>query len=286
MARRRVRVTIGRASRSLAPVLALALVLAALIGLSLGTLGGGGSILTVPTLLYAARFAPKQAIAASLLVVGATSLVGAMRHRAEGNVRLRVALIFGALSFVGAFGAARLSRYVSGEAQVVLLAVVMLAAAVSMLRPRPDAPAAPSDTRALAISPRVVLAALAVGMLTGLVGIGGGFLFVPALTVLGGLSMREAVGTSTAVIAINALGGLAGYRDQMDLPWGFLLLFTAVAIAGIVVGTRLVRHIPQAALRRAFAVFLLVVGAFMLWDKGRKLAARGAAPAAEASPSR
>jgi uncharacterized membrane protein YfcA len=248
----------------------LALLLALLIGLSLGILGGGGSILTVPTLLYVARMPAKQAIAASLLVVGVTSLVGAWRHSRIGNVRGRVAAVFGALSFVGAFTSARLSTRVSGEAQIVVLAVVMVAAALSMLRGRRE-DAVPAGAPVRAVSPAIVAAALGVGMLTGLVGIGGGFLFVPALALFARLPIKEAVGTSTLVIAINSAGGLAGYGAHVALPWAWLALFTAVSVAGIVAGTRLVPHIPQRTLRRAFAAFLIVVGSAMLWDKGRAL---------------
>ncbi|HEU4563673.1 MAG TPA: sulfite exporter TauE/SafE family protein [Gemmatimonadaceae bacterium] len=252
----------------------LALILAALIGLSLGLLGGGGSILTVPTFVYVLHFEPKTAIAMSLLVVGTTSFVGAVRHWQAGNLRPGIALAFGALSFAGAFAAARLAKYVSGEVQLVVLAVVMLAAAASMLRgARRDTPDT-APARAAVLSPAIILPALGVGMLTGLVGIGGGFLFVPALTLIARLPVKQAIGTSTLVIAINSLGGLAGYGGHVDVPWRFLALFTAVAIAGILAGAQLVRHVPQAALRRAFALFLLIVGSLMLYDRGRRLAQR------------
>jgi uncharacterized membrane protein YfcA len=260
---------------------ALALTLAALIGLSLGTLGGGGSILTVPTFVYVLGIQPKPAIAMSLLVVGATSLVGAWRHRAAGNVRTSTALLFGALSFAGSFGAARLATYVSGETQLVLLAAVMLAAAISMMRSarRSTEPGAPPAGRpARAVPPAVAVAALGVGMLTGLVGIGGGFLFVPALALLGRLPMKEAVGTSTLIIAINCAGGLVGYGGRVDVAWSPLLAFTAVAVVGVVVGSHLVSYIDQAALRRTFAVFLLAVGSWMLYDRGRTLATRRSRP--------
>jgi uncharacterized membrane protein YfcA len=253
----------------------LALALAAVIGLSLGLLGGGGSILAVPTFVYVLRFPPKQAIAMSLLVVQVMSLVGAYGHWRAGNLYARLALSFGLLSFLGSFTAARLSAFVSGEVQIALLGGVMLAAAVPMFRnvhaeERPHAED-PSPLLSHHLTPGVVVAALAVGLLTGLIGVGGGFLFVPALVLLGRVPIKPAVGTSSLVIAINSFGGLLGYGTHVAVPWRFLAAFTLVAVGGIMTGTRLVRHVRPVTLRRAFAVFLVVVGALMLYDKGRAL---------------
>lgn len=250
--------------------------LAALIGLSLGLMGGGGSILTVPILVYVLGFDPKLAIAMSLPVVGLTSLVGAIGHAAARNVDLRLAAVFGALAMAGAFAGARLAVFLTGATQLVVLAVVMLAAAVSMLRrPRRSsadpiaAPGAeqvtnPDQPRAMALS-ALIPVAIGVGLLTGIVGIGGGFLVVPALVVLGRVPMKQAVGTSLLVIAMNSLSGFAGYLGHFDIPWSFIASFTAVAIGGILAGTYLVRFVSQAALKRAFAVFLLLMAAFVLY---------------------
>ena len=241
------------------------LALAALIGLSLGLLGGGGSILTVPVFVYVFGFGAKTAIAASLPVVGATSLVGALGHRRAGNVALPVALVVGAVAMLGSYAGARLSSLVSGAFQLALLAVVMLAAAASMLRRPPnggDAPR-PEGARRWGL---LTLAALAVGVLTGLVGIGGGFLIVPALVLLAGMPMKQAVGTSLVVIAMNSASGFAGYLGRVELPWREMALFTVVAMAGILAGTRLVRLVSPAALRRGFALFLLVVGGLLLYQ--------------------
>jgi uncharacterized membrane protein YfcA len=248
----------------------LGLSLAALIGLSLGLLGGGGSILTVPIFVYVLGYAAKPAIAMSLPVVGATSLVGAIGHWRAGNVQLKVALIFGGVAMATAYLGARLAVFVSGTLQLTMLAIVMLAAAVAMLRSSMT-PAKALDEEQRAMSPALAMAAGAgVGLLTGLVGIGGGFLVVPALVVLGGLPMRQAIGTSLVVIALNSFAGFLGYMNQVTMPWGFVALFTAVAIAGILVGTWLVRYVSPRALKRAFAVFLLLIGALMLY---RNLAA-------------
>lgn len=242
--------------------------LAALIGLSLGLLGGGGSILTVPVFVYVLGFDPKLAIAMSLPVVGGTSLIGAVGHWKAGNVKLRIAALFGAVAMVGAYAGARLAIFLSGTLQLALLAIVMLAAAASMfLSARSDTrqsgqPAPESAPQSLAL---LLPVALSVGLLTGLVGIGGGFLVVPALVVLARVPMKQAIGTSLLVIAMNSASGLAGYLGQVRMPWGFVFAFTAVAAAGILAGAWLTRFVSQRALKRAFALFLLLMGAFLLY---------------------
>lgn len=243
--------------------------LAALMGLVLGTLGGGGSILTVPILVYVLGYDPKAAIGMSLAVVGVTSAVGALGHWHVGNVRLRSAAVFAGFAMAGTLLGTRLATLVSGTFQLTLFAVVMLLAAAVMLRgPRELAggAAVPADA---ARRPRPLLLTgldgAAVGSLTGLVGVGGGFLIVPALVALGGLPMHQAVGTSLVVIALNALAGFAGYLDQIAVDWTVMLAFTACAVAGIIAGSRLAGRIPARSLRRAFAVLLLLMGSFMLY---------------------
>ena len=245
-------------------MLILGYALAALIGLSLGLLGGGGSTLTVPVFVYVLGFEPKVAIAMSLPVVGATSLVGAMSHWRSGNVRVKTALLFGVVAMAGSYIAARfLAPLMSGSLQLALLAVVMLAAAVSMFRSAGRTGPAADGGQPLAL-PLLGLVALAVGAMTGIVGIGGGFLIVPALVVIGRVPMKEAIGTSLLVIAMNTASGYAGYAGQTTIAWGFLTGFTLIAIAGILAGSRLVRYVSQAQLKRAFAAFLIAIGAFVL----------------------
>jgi hypothetical protein len=246
---------------------ALAAVFAALIGLSLGLLGGGGSILTVPVFVYLLGFEPKEAIATTLAVVGVTSLFGAAGHWRAGNVNPRLAALFGVVAMGGTYLGARLAHHLSGAVQLTLFAVVMLAAAYFMSRPRPREPAAaPGDAAGRMPLGKVAAVGIGVGMLTGVVGVGGGFLIVPALVLLGRVPMRQAVGTSLLVIAMNSAAGFAGYWGRVEVRWGFLALFTAVAIAGILVGTRLSRSVPQQALRRAFAVLLVIVAGFILYQ--------------------
>ena len=258
----------------------LGFLLAALIGVTLGLLGAGGSILTVPVLVYVLGFSAKPAIAMSLPVVGTTSLVGAIRHWRAGNVQLRTAILFGLIAMVGSFAGARLAVLVTAGVQLTLLGIVMLGAAVSMLR-RPQGPpgTGEADEPGAVRRPLGVLAAtgFAIGLLTGLVGIGGGFLIVPALVVLARVPMKQAVGTSLVVIAMNSASGALGYAGQFDLPWRFLLGFTAVAILGILVGTHLVRFVSQGALRRAFALFLIGLGVLVLYQNRATFLSRGEA---------
>lgn len=246
----------------------LGFALAALIGLSLGMLGGGGSILTVPIFVYVLGFEAKEAIAMSLAVVGATSLFGAAGHWRAGNVNLRVAVIFGVVAMAGTYAGARLAVFFSGAAQLTLFALVMLLAAVFMFRdnaPRRTAGVTPAPDVPMPLV-LIVIEGLAVGVLTGLVGVGGGFLIVPALVLLGRVPMKQAIGTSLLVIAMKSFAGFIGYLGQVEVQWGFMAGFTAVAVIGILGGTWLVRFVPQHTLKRAFAVFLLVMGAFILYQ--------------------
>jgi len=248
--------------------------LAALVGLALGLLGGGGSVLTVPILVYALGFAPKTAIAMSLPIVGAISLVGGIHHWRAGNVRLASTFAFGVAAMAGAFAGARLGALLSGATQLVILAAVMFAGAASMFRggavaglePRTG----PRGTMALLLA-----AGAGVGVLAGLVGIGGGFLIVPALVLLAGLPMKQAVGTSLVVIAMNSAAGTLGHLGRVSLPWSFMAGFAAVATAGVLTGAALVKLLPHHRLQRAFAGFLMAVGLFILYQNH---AALGAGP--------
>lgn len=264
----------------------LGLALAALVGLTLGLLGGGGSILTVPIFVYVLGFAPKEAIAMSLAVVGTVSAFGAAGHWRAGNVNARVALVFGGVAMAGSYLGARLAVFFSGAAQLTLFAVVMLLAAFFMFRgPRTAESEASSadDAPATMTMPLglIVAQGLAVGVLTGLVGVGGGFLIVPALVLLGGVPMKQAVGTSLVVIVMNSAAAFSGYLGQVEVAWGLMGTFAAVAIGGILVGTHLVRFVPQTALKRGFAVFLVVMGSFILFQN-RAVFLPGPAPVADA----
>jgi uncharacterized protein len=242
-----------------------AIVPGVVIGAALGLLGGGGSILTVPIFVYVLGFAPMDAIAMSLAVVGVTSIVGSVGHLRHGNVSGRIALVFGVAAMAGTFAGTRLAAFVPGTAQLAIFGAVMLAAALFMYRgPRLSASeeaVTGSSGAALAL---VMVEAVAVGLLTGLVGVGGGFLIVPALVMLR-VPMRTAVGTSLVVIAMNCAVGFYGYLGRAHFAWDAMALVTAGTLPGIWIGTAAHQHVSQERLRRGFAVFLLAVGAFILY---------------------
>jgi len=245
--------------------LILVLALSVVIGLSLGVLGGGGSILTVPILVYVAGFEAKEAIAASLFVVGVTSAVSVFSHARGGRVMWRTGLIFGAAGMAGAFVGGLLGGHIPGQILLIAFAVMMVATSVAMLRGRKkksdDDPAPVKHELPLG---RVLLDGAVVGLITGLVGAGGGFLVVPALALLGGLPMSVAVGTSLVVITMKSFAGLAGYLTTVQLDWGITLGVTAAAIVGTLAGSKIAGRIPEAALRKAFGWFVLAMGTFVL----------------------
>lgn len=240
----------------------LTVLLAVVVGLSLGLLGGGGSILMVPLLVYVAGMDPKEAIAASLVVVGVTAAMSVVGHARAGRVRWRTGLIFGAAGMAGAFAGGLLGGLLPGALLLAGFAVMMVVTAVAMLRGRTDLDPARAHTE-LPIA-RVLLDGGVVGLVTGLVGAGGGFLVVPALALLGGLPMGVAVGTSLLVIAMKSFAGLAGYLTSVTLDWPFVAAITVAAVLGSVVGSRLVGRIPGEALQQAFGWFVLAMGAFVL----------------------
>lgn len=243
----------------------IALALAALVGVSLGLLGGGGSILTVPILTYVLGMDPREAIAASLFIVGTTSAVGAILHAKAGRVRWRTGLIFGAAGMAGGFLGGLVGGFIPGVVLMVLFAVMMVVTAVAMIRGRKSGGSA-TATDATPQLPlvRIVLDGLLVGVATGLVGAGGGFLVVPALNLLGGLPMAIAVGTSLLVIVMKSYAGLAGYLLTVRIDWPIVLAFTATAVLGSFVGSALAGRLPERALRRGFGIFVLVMGVFVL----------------------
>jgi len=246
------------------------------IGLSLGLLGSGGSIITVPVLVYLVGQPEKIAIAGSLGVVGAIALVGALQNAARGRVDWRSVAWFGLPGMVGTYAGAWLSGYVHGAVQLTVFALVMLAAAVMMFRRARYEPAAGSR-RPLA---KVVADGLAVGALTGFVGVGGGFLILPALVLLGGLGMHIAIGTSLAIIALNAFTGFAKHLHLLSLQgvsldWKVLGTIALIGAAGSVAGSHFASRIPQAALRRVFAVFLVAMALFILYESGPRALGQG-----------
>ncbi len=244
----------------------LVLLGALLVGLTLGLLGSGGSILTVPVLTLVIGQHEKVAIASSLAIVGGIAAVAAVRAWREGRVDGRSVLWFGLPGMVGSYGGAWMGGLVDGEVQLLAFAVLLLVAARSMLRPPAAAAAVGQGTRPVV---RIVADGLVVGAITGFVGVGGGFLIVPALGLLGGLPMATAVGTSLAIITLKSAAGFLKSAAVLEglglsLDWTVIGLFVAVGIAGTVAGQRLGRGLPEVRLRQAFAGLLVVVGTFTL----------------------
>ena len=248
-----------------------ALLGAVAIGLVLGLLGSGGSILTVPVLVYLAGQPDKVAIAESLAIVGAIAAVGAVPYARQKLVDWHSVLYFGVPGIVGTYGGAALAKWIPGAVQLALFAVVMILAAGLMFRGRKEVPEGEERER----QPLwlIGIEGLLVGVLTGLVGVGGGFLIVPALVLLGGLSMRLAVGTSLLIIAAKSAAGFFKYTDVLaetgqHVDWQLIGLFAAIGIAGSFVGNALSQRVPQGQLKRGFAVFLVVMGVFILGKEG------------------
>ncbi len=244
-----------------------AVVLAAAIGLVLGALGGGGSILTVPALVYGLGIDPKQAVAMSLPIVGLSSLAGATGYWRTGDLELRWAFMFGLFAMIGAYGGAQIGVLLPGAVQLTVLALVSVTAGVSMMRSSASAhpPSVDREERPR-LSWVAASSAVAVGMLTGLVGIGGGFVIVPVLILLMHLPMRVAVGTSLLVITMNAAAGLLGYAGSISIPWPFVVVFAAISGVGAVAGAWLGERVSAVSLQRAFGILLFVMAGGILVD--------------------
>ena len=236
----------------------LALFLAAVVGLSLGLLGAGGSILAVPILRYAAGQTMDQAVVSSLATVGAVSLVGGLIAWKEGRVRFREGVQFALLAAGGTLMGARLATVLSDRIQMGLFLLVMVGAIVAMKRSKPDV-LADAPPRSWA---SILAQALGVGALTGLVGVGGGFLIVPALVAIYRLPIKEATGTSLVVIALNSLLGIATFANSMKLDWIFTLEFVASALIGLFLGLAVGRKVESRTVERLFFMALVVVALY------------------------
>ena len=245
---------------------ALGLALALAVGLVLGLLGGGGSILALPIFLYVFEVPPKPAVAMSLAVVGMSAAVGFLGHWRQGTVNFRVAVPFGALAMVGAFVTARLAHAVPARVQLAMFTAFAMTAAVLMLRDslRTPSDAVPVDRTPAHFSGWLAAQALGVGVLTALIGAGGGFVIVPALVLLARLPVRVAVGSSLLIITMNATSGFLGYIGEVPIAWPLVGAFTGVAAVGAMAGARLVRFVSQRHIKQAFAAMILVFGSFFV----------------------
>lgn len=248
-------------------LIGLELLLGFAIGLSLGLLGGGGSILMVPALVYLLGQSPQAAVTTSLAVVGANSLMGANFHRTQGTLNWRIALVFGWVGMLTAFLASGFSKLISPTVLLIAFAVLMLIIG-SFLLVRKDLQEAVSFEKPLWVT---LLSGAVVGALTGVLGVGGGFLIVPALVVLVGLSMQVAVGTSLVIITMNSIAGLLGHIHDNSIQPLMILVFVISGLAGTFVGSRLAKHLPAKKLQTAFAWFVILLAIFLLVDNFNKL---------------
>lgn len=249
---------------------------ALLIGVILGLIGGGGSILTVPILVYLLHLNPVTATAYSLFVVGFSALFGAIRNMQKGMVDFRTAIVFSIPAFIAVYAARRYivpaipdELFMIGDFMVtksiglmVFFAIIMLLASVSMIiNNKKDVP---EDSVVTYNYPLIILEGILIGVLTGIVGAGGGFLIIPALVLLAKLPMKKAIATSLLIIAVKSLIGFIGDIETLKIDWIFLLSFTALSIIGIYVGTWLTKFIDGKKLKTGFGWFVLLMGVFII----------------------
>ncbi|HEX5064753.1 MAG TPA: sulfite exporter TauE/SafE family protein [Myxococcota bacterium] len=231
------------------------------IGLSLGFFGGGGSILTVPLLVYGFGLDAKPAIASSLLIVAGASAVGTLQHARAGNVEARTALGFGAAGMAGAYAGGLAGTRLDDALLLLLFAAMMLLASIAMWRGRRLPATAPEGRDATV---RHVAHGFGVGLFSGLVGAGGGFLIVPALVLWSGLPIARAVGTSLLIICLQCLAAFAGYASRVEVDYPLVAGITLGAVLGSLPGAWLARRVDPASFRRAFSVFVVAMAGFVL----------------------
>lgn len=234
---------------------------AILIGLTLGLTGAGGSVVTLPVLVYLAGVTPVRAVALSLLVVGAAALVGAIHRWRAGEFHPRAALLFAVSGMAAAWAGAKLTPLVAPALLMAGFASLMIVVSLQMIVSREERIAIIPDCRPL----RCVAAGAGVGLLTGFLGVGGGFLLVPALVKFARLPLRMAAGTSLAVIAFNSASGLLAHLSSGPVDWRLGITFVTLAVAGVLAGNSLASKLPVKRLRQGFAAMVLPTGAAVLW---------------------
>jgi len=251
----------------------LAIISGAITGIVLGLFGSGGSIIAMPALMYLLNVEAKSAIAMSMGIVAVTATISGWDNWRRGNVDLKVAAMFGLFGVIGTYGGARLGVYTPVQVQLTLFALVMYAAAWKMLQSKKQpvsqlatagGPPLSEDEVISAHMGHIAAHGVGVGVLTGLVGVGGGFLIVPALVLLSGIPMKLAIGTSLVIVAAKSYSGFAGYVVAVPVDWTTMALFTTVTVAGSFVGTRIAHRFSQETLKRSFGIFLVFVASYIL----------------------
>ena len=248
-----------------------------LIGVALGLIGGGGSILTVPVLVYLFGVSPLLSTSYSLFIVGSTSLVGAVNNYKQGFVNVKIALLFGLTSITTVFltrkfiipnipqEVAKIGSFIITESMLmmILFATLMVIAATAMIKNRKSIDEKnPVNTKLNII--KLLVYGIAIGITTGFLGAGGGFLLIPTLVILLGLPMKEAVGTSLLIIALNSLFGFSADLGHFEIDWYFLLSITAIALVGLVIGSQIGKKIESIKLKKGFGYFVLIMGIFII----------------------
>lgn len=253
--------------------MSISIIIAGLVtGILLGVFGSGGSIITMPALLYLLDVEPKAAIAMSLGIVAVTATITALQHWRHGNVNLKITAIFGIFGIAGTYAGALVGVITPVVIQLSIFALVMYAAAWKMLQSDsqhkpvgaavtdcPDGHCDDLNYRHIAIH------GIAVGILTGIVGVGGGFLIVPALVLLSGLPMKNAVGTSLSIVSLKSFAGFAGYAGSVAIDYSLMGTFTAIAVIGSVIGSQLGHRLPADILKKGFGGFLLLIASYILF---------------------
>ena len=238
------------------------------IGLSLGLLGGGGSILTVPALVYLVGQTPQAAVTTSLAIVGANSLMGAMFHRAQGTLNWKVAFLFGGAGMLTSYFSANISKQLPPAVLLIAFAILMLSIGIMLFIRGEDASAEITTAKPILL---VLTSGAGVGLLTGVLGVGGGFLVVPALVMLVGLPVQVAVGTSLVVIAMNSAAGFLGHAGAATFDPAMMLVFVTAGLVGTFAGTKISRRISSSKLQKAFAGFVVLLAFFLLYDNLPKI---------------
>ncbi len=250
---------------------------ALIVGFVMGLLGGGGSILTIPIFVYMFGIAPVVATAYSLFVVGSTASVGTLKNFRNKNINLRVGLLFGIPSFIGTY---LTRRYILPNMQdhilsiggfdvskdifiMILFAIMMISASMSMIRPREKS----SGDKPKAKAPIVIVLGLVIGLITGFIGAGGGFIIVPALIFLTHLEIKKAISTSLFIIMMKSFIGFIGDLQTTSMDWNFLMIFSILAAIGILIGVRVAKKTKATNLKKIFGWFILVVGVFVIYKE-------------------